>query len=160
MIAFCGHSRSGKDAAAFMFSQITGLKYAGSLSWLHKDIVAEKLGVPDQTAWENRHINRMEWRRILDEYKAGDESKLIRRSLQYGHIIVGIRNFSELQAALSEGLIKIAIWVHRPGIEIDPTVTYTSSDCTHVLSNTGDLSYLNHQLTLLAESICSIGSKS
>jgi hypothetical protein len=153
MIAFCGHSRSGKDAAAFMFSQITGLKYAGSLSWLHKDIVAEKLGVPDQTAWDNRHINRMEWRRILDEYKQGDESKLVKRSLEFGKIVSGIRKFSELQAATAEGLIKISVWIDRPGIEIDPTITYTSSSCTHVISNTGSLSYLNDQLVLLAESV-------
>lgn len=153
MIAFCGYSRSGKDTAAFMFSRITKLKYAGSLSWLHKEIVASKLDIPDQTAWENRHINRMEWRRILDEYKQGDDSKLVKRSLEFSKIVVGIRKFSELQASMAEGLIKISVWIDRPGIEIDPTITYTSSSCTHVISNSGSLSYLNDQLVLLAESV-------
>ena len=51
MIVFCGHGRSGKDTAAFMFSQITGLKYAGSISWVHKSIVAEQLNLPEQIAW-------------------------------------------------------------------------------------------------------------
>jgi hypothetical protein len=51
---------------------------------------------------------------------------------------------------MSEGLIKIAVWVERPGIAIDPTVTYNSSNCTHVLSNSGDLSDLKLQLIALA----------
>jgi hypothetical protein len=95
----------------------------------------------------------MEWRRILDEYKQGDDSKLVKRSLEFSKIVVGIRKFSELQASMAEGLIKISVWIDRPGIEIDPTITYTSSSCTHVISNSGSLSYLNNQLVLLAESV-------
>lgn len=151
MIAFCGHGRAGKDTAAFLFSQITGLKYAGSISWVHKSIVAAKLNLPDQIAWDTRHNSRLEWRRILDDYRAGDPAILVRNCTLVAPILSGIRNFIELQAAMAEGLIKIAVWVERPGIAIDPTVTYNSSNCTHVLRNTGDLDDLKHQLKLLAD---------
>lgn len=150
MIVFCGHGRSGKDTAAFMFSQITGLKYAGSISWVHKSIVAEQLSLPEQIAWDTRHDNRLEWRRILDDYRTSDPAVLVRNCTLVAPILSGIRNFIELQAAMAEGLIKIAVWVERPGIAIDPTVTYNSSNCTHVLNNSGDLSHLKLQLIELA----------
>ena len=150
MIAFCGHGRSGKDTAAFAFSRITGLKYAGSMSWINKSVVAQALDLPEQTAWETRHQRRMDWYNILNEYRKADPARLIRESMSFGQVISGIRDFSELQAATAEGLIKFSVWVHRPGIENDPTVTYTSSDCTHVLANDGDLSLLESRLKALA----------
>lgn len=150
MIVFCGHGRSGKDTAAFMFSQITGLKYAGSISWVHKSIVAQELNLPEQIAWDTRHDNRLEWRRILDNFREHDPAILVRNCIAIAPILSGIRNYVELQAAMDEGLIKIAIWVSRPGIANDPTVTYNSSNCTHVLSNSGDLSNLKLQLIALA----------
>jgi hypothetical protein len=146
MIAFCGYGRSGKDTSAYMFSKITGIPYAGSISWMHKEIVAAKLGIPDQLAWDTRHEIREDWKRILEEYRGDDPAKLIRTCLKFSPIVCGARTFLELQAALQEGLIKIAVWVDRPGIAKDPTVTYTSSNCTHVLNNAGDLRELNNQI--------------
>ena len=150
MIAFCGHGRSGKDTAAYMFSRITGLKYAGSMSWVNKALVAEALCLPEQSAWETRHQRRLDWYNILNEYRKEDSARLIRESMKFGQIISGIRDFCELQAGIAEGLIKFSIWIYRPGIENDPTVTYTSSHCTHLLANDGDLSLLESRLRTLA----------
>ena len=153
MIAFCGHGRSGKDTAAYAFSKITGLRYAGSMSWLNKSVVAKALDLPEQTAWETRHQRRMDWYNILNDYRKEDPAKLIRESMGFGQVISGIGDFCELQAGVSEGLIKFSIWIHRPGIENDPTVTYTSSHCTHSLANDGDLFLLESRLKELAEEL-------
>lgn len=151
MIAFCGNGRSGKDTAAFIFSKLTGLKYAGSASWVCKNIVADVLDLPEQTAWETRHERRMDWYRILNEYRKDDPTKLVKLCLNQAKIITGIRDLIELKSCLEKGYIKYAIWVDRPGIDPDPTLTYNSSDCTHILENSGDLNFLNHQISILAE---------
>lgn len=156
MIAFCGHGRSGKDTAAFMFSQITGLKYAGSISWVHKSIVADKLNLPEQIAWDTRHDCRMEWKLILDKLRVEDPAALVKNCVQIGPILSGIRNKIELQSALLQGVIKTAVWVARPGIAIDPTVSYDVSNCTHVLLNDGDLNHLRSQLKLLANVVLKV----
>ena len=93
----------------------------------------------------------MDWYHTLNEYRKEDPARLIRESMHFGQVISGIRDFCELQAAVAEGLIKFSVWISRPGIENDPTVTYTSSDCTHLLVNDGDLSLLESRLKLLAK---------
>lgn len=153
MIAFCGHSRSGKDTAALIFSKLTGLKYAGSASWVCKNIVADALDIPEQTAWETRHKRRMDWYNILNEYRKEDPTKLVQLCLAQAKVITGIRDLIELKSCLERGYIKHAVWVERPGIEKDPTLTYSITDCTHVLENNGDLNLLNQQVSLLAESL-------
>ena len=83
MIAFCGYGRSGKDTSAYIFAKLTGLKYAGSLSWIHKEIVAAKLDIPDQLAWDTRHEIREDWKSILESYSGDDPAKLVRNSLKF-----------------------------------------------------------------------------
>ena len=151
MIAFCGHGRAGKDTAAYMFSKLTGLKYEGSASWVCKSIVADTLGVPEQTAWEPRHERRMEWYTILNDFRKDDPTKLVKMCLSKAKVITGIRDLIELKSCLEKGYIKYAVWVERIGVERDPTLTYSIEDCTHVLENNGDLNLLNQKVSLLAE---------
>jgi hypothetical protein len=153
MIAFCGHGRSGKDTAAFMFSKLTGLKYAGSASWVCKGIVADALEIPEQTAWETRHKRRMEWYNILNDFRKDDPTKLVRMCLEKAKVITGIRDKIELKSCIERGYISYAVWVERPGISADPTLTYKAEDCTHILENSGDLNLLNLQVSLLAEKL-------
>ena len=153
MIAFCGHGRSGKDTSAFVFSKLTGLPYLGSMSWMGKGIVAQALDLPEQTAWDTRHNRRMEWFNILNQHRSNDPTWLVRRCLESAKVLSGIRDFKELKSSLERGYIKYAVWVDRPGIDPDPTVTYNSSDCTHVLDNSGDLNFLNKQIYQLSEQL-------
>lgn len=150
MIAICGHGRSGKDTAAFMLSKITGLSYCGSMSWAGKGIVAKELGIPEQLAWDTRHEKRKEWYDILNKHRSNDALWLVKLCLENAKIISGLRDFEELKSSLERGYIKYAVWVSRPGIDPDPTITYNSSDCTHVLENSGDLNFLNKQIYQLA----------
>ncbi len=153
MIAFCGHGRSGKDTAALMFSKLTGLAYSGSMSWSGKGVVAKALGIPEQIAWDTRHQRRLEWYNILKDCRDNDPTWLVKLCLSQAEVISGIRDLIELKSSLEKGYVKYAIWVDRPGIDPDPTVTYNSSDCTHILKNSGDLNFLNNQIYQLAEEL-------
>jgi hypothetical protein len=141
-IALCGYSRAGKDSAGKYIASITPLRYTGSLSWAGKGIVAKALGICEMEAWETRHQRRMEWKRILDDYRRSpgedgviDHARLIKMSLALGEIVVGIRDGLELKAAKEQGLFAKVFWISMPGNEPDPTVTYTLEDCDLVVYN-------------------------
>ena len=62
----------------------------------------------------------------------------------------------ELKSCLEQGYIKYAVWVDRPGVDPDPTLTYNSSNCTHMLVNDGDIYQLESRLHDLACELCLI----
>lgn len=150
-IAFCGFGRAGKDTAGKILWRKTLLKYSGSLSWAGLPYMADRLGLCPQEAWETRHERRDEWKRMLDEFRAEDATKLIRMSLALGQIVVGIRAKEELQAARAAGLLDAVVWVHRAWTPPDSTVTYTWRDCDTVLFNNGSVPALDGQIDDLVE---------
>lgn len=138
-VCFSGWGRAGKDEAGMFLGQNSDLVYHGSLSWVGLQIVAKKLRLPQQVAWETRHNRRMEWFEILNDYRKDDPTKLVRDSLRSGEIVVGLRSKEELEASKAAGLLTHVIWVERPGTPQDPTVTYNKDDCDHVIANDADL---------------------
>lgn len=150
-IAFCGYGRAGKDTAGKILWRKTPLVYSGSLSWAGLPYMAERLGLCPQDAWETRHERREEWKRMLDEFRAEDATKLIRMSLALGQIVVGIRAKEELAAAKAAGILDYSVWVHRAGTPVDPTVTYTWRDCDLVLFNNRGVREFEHQVDDLIE---------
>lgn len=150
-IAFCGYGRAGKDTAGKILWRKTPLKYSGSLSWAGLPYMSDRLGLCPQDAWESRHERREEWKRMLDEFRADDATKLIRMSLALGQIVVGIRAKEELEAARAAGLLDAVVWVHRAGTPPDGTVTYTWRDCDLVLFNNGSVPAFDGQIDDLIE---------
>lgn len=163
-ILVAGWGRAGKDLSAKMLSRITGIPYAGSTSWAAKEIVARKLGVHPQVAWENRHKNREKWKQICDEIREGDQTILLRLALAsvnedksaglfagWRGIVAGARDRVELLAAKSENLFDHILWICRPGIPEDPTVTFSFSDCDTIIPNDGTPHQLQSKLFLWAE---------
>ena len=138
-VAFCGWGRAGKDEAGMFLYQNSSMIYHGSLSWVGLPVVAARLKLPQQVAWETRHLRRMEWFEILNEYRKDDPTRLVRDSLRRGDIVVGLRSKDELLACKKQGLMTHTVWIERPGIPPDPTVTYDKGDCDHVVANDGDL---------------------
>lgn len=134
-VAVCGHGRAGKDTAGKFLASVTPLRYVGSLSWVGKGVVAAKLGLCEQEAWDTRHTRRREWYEILNEYRRERPARLIEDSLALGELVVGVRDGAELKAALSAGLVAHAVWVENPGVPPDPTTTYGPGDCTAVVRN-------------------------
>ena len=150
-IAFCGFGRAGKDTAGKILWRKTPLTYSGSLSWAGLPYMADRLGLCQQDAWETRHDRRDEWKRMLDEFRADDATKLIRMSLALGQIVVGIRAKEELAAARAAGILDHVVWVHRAGTPVDSTVTYTWRDCDQVLFNNRGIREFEYQVDDLIE---------
>lgn len=145
-IALCGMGRAGKDTAGEYLGRITELRYVGSLSQILCPLIAEEQGVTPEEAWANRHAQRVFWYEWANEYRKHDPARLIKESLSKGEIVVGVRDRRELFAARDEGLLDQVVWIERPGVPVDPTVTYTQADCDVTIYNTSDLAALYAKL--------------
>lgn len=147
-VAFCGHGRAGKDTAAMFLAKVSPLRYAGSMSWWAKAYIAHRLGVSEQEAWETRHQRRLEWKALLNEYRAGDQTRLLRDTLARADIVPGIREEYEIVAGRKQGLLSRVVWVVNPRVPADPTVLYGPEACDFSVVN--DDSHLVFEDRLLA----------
>jgi len=161
-ILVVGYGRAGKDTAAFMLEKITHLPYAGSTSWSAKELVAKKLGMHPQVAWETRHKNRELWKSICDDLRKLDQTLLIRLALAsvnednglyagWSGIVTGVRDRAELFEAKMKRIFHHIIWIDRPGVPVDPTVTFKDSNCDSHVVNDGTLDQLQSGLLIWAE---------
>lgn len=145
-VALCGPGRAGKDEAGKFLGKNTCLTYIGSLSWVALPYMAKILGICEQEAWETRHDRRVEWYEALNEYRKDDPTRLVRDSLARGTIVVGVRDRLEIVESRREGLLTHILWIDRPGIPRDPTITYGPGDCDQVILNDGTLPEFHGQL--------------
>lgn len=139
-VLFVGYGRAGKDEAASYLSTISPLRYAGSFSWAGLPHMAKFLSLHPQVAWETRHQRRQEWKDELDRLRLVDQCFLARRVLEQGEVTAGLRDRLEIDAVKAERLFDHIVWIERPGILIDPTVTFTRDDATALIINDGSLS--------------------
>ena len=149
-ILFCGYGRAGKDEAAAYLAKITGLRYAGSFSWAALPYVAARLGLHPQVAWETRHQHRAAWYNYCNDLRASDPTILARMVIAQGDIAAGLRDKVELDAIKAERLFDKIIWVERPGIPADPTVTFSPRDCDALLANDGTLEEFHQEIARYA----------
>lgn len=138
-ILFVGYGRAGKDEAAFYISSKTPLRYAGSFSWAALPHMANFLGLHPQVAWDTRSKHRETWKNELDRLRKTDQCFLARKVLATGEVTAGLRDKAEIDAVKAEKLFDHIIWIHRPGIPVDPTVTFGPQDCDFCLYNNGTL---------------------
>lgn len=163
-ILVVGFGRAGKDESAMMLSQITKIPYAGSTSWAAKELVAKRLRLHPQVAWETRHQRREEWKAICDDIRKHDQTKLVRLALEtvneekssgllagWSGIVAGCRDKVELFAAKEQKIFDSILWIERPGTPPDSTVTFTKDDCDEVIYNDAGLIHLHSKLFLWAE---------
>lgn len=153
-ILIVGFGGCGKDEAGAFFHQHMGLRCVGSTSWIALPLMAEKLNLPEQRAWETRRENRLLWKDTLDEYRAGRPARLMEEALNRGAVVVtGVRDKCEIDAAKELGLFRHILWIDRPGIPPDATVTFTAGDCTDFVLNDGSLRRFYRNLTRWAVSV-------
>lgn len=153
-ICFVGWGRAGKDEAGAFCHEHLGLKYAGSTSWQAIPFMSEFLGRHPMHVWEQRHQHRQMWKDYLDELRRGDETLLIEMALAGGEVIAGIRGKDEVDAARAKDLFSHVVWVERPGIPRDPTVTFGPEDATDYIRNDGSLRRFHKNIVVWAHSVC------
>lgn len=145
-IAILGYSRAGKDTAGIWLGEHTPLRYAGSASEIVCPLIAADLGISEEEAWKNRHIDRQFWFTWCNEFRRGDPTRLARVALEKGDICVGLRDQDEVAACVDLGLFDLTVWISSTRVPADPTVTFTSSDCDVSIDNSGSVAQFHKKL--------------
>lgn len=154
VLCFVGHGRAGKDTAGEYLRDRYGLRFVGSSSWAMRFYVAEKLGIPVGEAWDSRHERRLEWKKILDDFReAHGHAACIRCVLRENDVVVGLRDFKELVAGRAAGLLDLIVWIENPRVYADPTVQFTQSDCDITVLNDASYEAFYARLDRLATAI-------
>jgi hypothetical protein len=148
-LAICGPGRCGKDTAAAFLASRTPLRFGRTTSEVIAPYVANRLGVPVQTAFTERHAHRQLWFDIGNELRATDPAFLVRETLLSGEISVGMRNRSEIAAVVAERLVDLIIWIDRD-VPPDPTMEFEAEACNIIVPNRGTLDEFYNRLESLA----------
>ena len=139
-ILFVGYGRSGKDTAAQFLHGRGALRYGGSTSWAALPLMAAYFGRHPMEVWDCRHVCRETWKRQCDGFRSqGDQCILIRRALETGNMITGVRGLPEIDAAIAEKLFDSIVWIDNPRVAKDFTVDFGQDKATDVIRNNGSL---------------------
>lgn len=139
-ILFVGYGRSGKDTAGQFLHGRGCLRYGGSTSWAALSIVAGFFRRHPMEVWDRRHEHRATWKELCDGVRsAGDQCFLIRRALETGDMITGVRGLPEIEAAIAEKLFDSIVWIDNPRVEKDFTVDFGPEKATDIIINDGTL---------------------
>lgn len=131
-----GRGRAGKDEAGLFLQKYTTLRFAGTTSLYLAPYVAKEMGVSIQAAYESRHKHRMIWYEIGNRIRKEDPGLLIRKSLEHGEIVGGIRDIKEIQAVREDRLVDLIVWIERAQAPYDPTLKFGVKET--------DITILNH----------------
>jgi len=115
-----GSARHGKDTFAEILNEEFGLKYQSS-SQASADIflyeaLKDKYGykTPEE-CFEDRVNHRAEWKQMICDYNKDDKAKLAKEILKNSDCYVGMRDRSEINECMKQGLFDIIVWVDASG---------------------------------------------
>lgn len=158
-LAIVGNGRAGKDTVAEWFGNNTTLRYHPRMSTTSGVIFRYLRNESYYRSWESddevyadRLRNRKMWFDYGNKLRLNDPLALVKESLRYGDIVVGLRNREEILQAREQGIVDLVIWVDRD-TPIDPTVTFTPEDCDIRLDNRTDILQLEARLQRLAKAL-------
>jgi len=149
-VAFCGMGRCGKDTAGIYLASGCSIRFKGSVSSIVAPLIATGLNQDVDTAYAERHENRMYWYEFCNELRRHDPTLLVKMTLSENDIVGGIRSANELFECSRLGVIDLSVWVENDRVAKDPTVEYTADDCDIVVRNCGTLSEYYGKLRRLA----------
>jgi hypothetical protein len=158
-IAISGPGRSGKDCVSEWLRDHTVLRYVAGTSWYAAPLVYERMTdrgfryATVEDCWNDRHNYRQIWADVIGTYNSGDPARLYRDCIAKQDLLTGVRWRKEKQACEAAGLVKMWLWVERPGIPEDPTMEYTASECDLVILNDGALEDLYRKLWVFADTL-------
>lgn len=153
VLAIVGRGRCGKDTAGEFLRDNYCLNFVGGCSWAGREYVAERLGLSVEEAWETRHLRRVEWYNLLNEYRRTDPARLIRKVLEENDFVCGVRDGDELRAAKAEGLIDLIVWVERAQAPFDPTLMFGPEEADVIVANHLDIADYHAKWRRLADGL-------
>lgn len=155
-VLFVGHSRAGKDEAAWRLAAHLRVRNGGAMSRHMAAFVAFRLGCLPSDAYRNRHAHRQRWREIIDEYRREDPARILREMFARAEVVCGVRARAEFEAGREEKLFDLAVWIENPRVEPDPTLELTKFDTDAIIVNDGSLVLFDVRLERLAQRIRSV----
>lgn len=137
-ILIVGHGRSGKDESVQIVSRLTGLRAAGTFSLYLAPYVAERLGVPVEQAYAERHQNRRVWMETGEDLRRHDPTFLCRQAFAHGDVSGGVRGAAEIREIRRLELADLVVWLDRD-VPPDPTMEFGSDWADARMDNNGTL---------------------
>lgn len=112
-ILILGHGEHGKDTLATALEEHAGMISRAS-SWHVAEMIAPVLGYPSaQAAFDDRRNRRAEWKQFIRDYTMDDPTRLMRELYEQSDIYVGLRDRTEFDAGVREGIFDLIIYVTR-----------------------------------------------
>lgn len=142
-ILILGYKRSGKDTAAEFWKKNFGLTFQSSSRAAAEIFIFDRLrhiynyDNVDQ-CFEDRVNHRAEWFDLICEYNKNDKTRLAKEIVQKTGCYVGMRNFDEVEACISEEIFDLIIWIdgeQRVGIEDKDSCTITPDQADIIITN-------------------------
>lgn len=150
----CGYARHGKDTAAEMIKEFTGMSFQSSSLFCCKlfiyEILKDKYFYESvEECYNNRIIHRFEWHDLIRNYNKGDETRLSRHIFQKHDIYVGIRAIEEVIASREAGIVDLMLWIdasNRIKVESLLSITIIREDADIIITNNGSLEELKTKI--------------
>lgn len=144
-LVITGYANHGKDTTSEFFRRVGNYKFKSSSEFAGEKVVypvlKEKYGYQTfQECFDDRMNHRSEWFQLIRSYNADDLSRLGREIFEENDIYCGLRNITELESLIADGLIDKVIWVDaskRKDAENKLSITITPADADIIIQNNG-----------------------
>ena len=163
----CGHARSGKDTAAEIIRECTGLQFKSSSMLSLEIFMFENLRTKHglhyssmQDAFDDRFNHRDIWYQEISEYNVGCRQRLSKKIFEVADVYVGIRDRDEFLA--SKCLSDLAIWIDAGERIKDSSESgyadklVRATDCDVVVDNSGCELEFKYKLQRLCRSFAKL----
>jgi dephospho-CoA kinase len=149
-----GNARHGKDTVAELLKEYYGISFISSSQACADifiyDALKDKYGyqTPEE-CFLDRVNHRDEWYRMICDYNKDDKARLAKEILKYNNTYVGMRDWSEIQECLKQGLFDLVIWVdasERLPQESAESFNITKADADIIIENNGTLEELKERI--------------
>ena len=125
-----GHKQHGKDTVAQILREEFGFKAEDSSRFALNTFLFDKLKDKHQyntveEAYADRHNNRKEWFKLIQEYNREDKTKLAREIMKNSDIYVGMRDKEEVKACMEQNVFSHIIAVVDPRKPVESNLSMT-----------------------------------
>lgn len=149
-ILILGHGRHGKDTAAEILRDDTGIKFRSSSDAACEIAVFPYLSeiygyATPQQCFQDRANHRAEWKQLITDYNTPDKAKLCKEIIATHDCYVGMRCPQEYAAV--RHLFALVLWIDaRERVESDPTMSIDRDPSMIVIDNNQDIENLECEL--------------
>ncbi len=115
-LCIVGSARMGKDTLAEILRDEFGLKFISSSQAAADIFIYDELKVKygyktSEECFIDRMNHRAEWYNMICDYNKDDKARLAKGILERADCYVGMRDISEINECMKQGLFDLIVWV-------------------------------------------------